>query len=182
MDTSQKILEASIKVFTEKGYLGSTTKEIAETAAVSEMTLFRKFKSKKNLFESMIQSTLEHKLNSFLNIDFDIKFAEFIRKLLHNLLINLSKNIGLIRMIIQESIQGRIPENLNYIDLISKKIKVTLNSYLKLHAEISNTGLDIIISGMLLQYAVMTPKINYHLLSDSDQKDYIERILSQLKL
>jgi len=181
MDTAQKILEASMKVFTEKGYLGSSTKEIVQTAKVAEMTLFRKFESKKNLFETMIQSTLEHELNHSLNIDDQLKFDEFIEKLLHNLLANLSKNIDLVRMIIQESIQGRIPENLNYIDLISKKIKTVLSRYLLKQGMNTNTGLEMIISGMLLQYAIMTPKINYHLLPETEQKQYTDKVLSQVK-
>jgi len=62
MDTAQKIMEASIIVFTEHGYLGATTKEIAATAGVSEMTLFRKFQTKQNLFNIMIKSTLGEEL------------------------------------------------------------------------------------------------------------------------
>lgn len=182
MDTEQKILEASIKVFTEKGYLGSSTKEIAEVAGVAEMTLFRKFKSKKNLFESMIQSTLEHELKSVLEIDMFLEFTEFIHTLLHTLLTNLSKNIELIRMIIQESIQGRIPNNLNYIDLISKKVKGNINDYLKKQGKTPDSGLDIIITGLLLQYAVLTPKINYHKLSVLAQKEYLDKLLYQVKL
>ncbi|MCK5732181.1 MAG: helix-turn-helix transcriptional regulator, partial [Tenericutes bacterium] len=70
MDTSSKIIEASIIVFTDKGYLGSSTKEIAKTAEVAEMTLFRKFGSKQNLFEEMIKSTLGQELSDVLDINF----------------------------------------------------------------------------------------------------------------
>ncbi|EGW38052.1 bacterial regulatory s, tetR family protein [Desulfosporosinus sp. OT] len=51
MNTEDKILNASIVLFSQKGFNAVTTKEIAKKAGVSEMTLFRHFESKQNLFE-----------------------------------------------------------------------------------------------------------------------------------
>ena len=48
------ILFAAIKIFSEKGYNAATTSEIAKEAAVSEGTIFRYYKSKKDLLEKMI--------------------------------------------------------------------------------------------------------------------------------
>jgi AcrR family transcriptional regulator len=56
MDTRKKILESGLKLFSEKGYLGATTKEIAKKAGVAELTLFRHFTSKEKLFEEMINT------------------------------------------------------------------------------------------------------------------------------
>ncbi len=55
-DTREKILDAGLKLFSKKGFLGATTKEIAKKAGVAELTLFRHFSSKDKLFEEMIQS------------------------------------------------------------------------------------------------------------------------------
>lgn len=52
--TKEKILLSAKKVFSEKGFHGSTTKEIAESAGVSEGSLFRYFKTKKELLTSII--------------------------------------------------------------------------------------------------------------------------------
>lgn len=51
INTEDKILNASIVLFSQKGYSAVTTKEISKEAGVSEMTLFRHFESKHNLFE-----------------------------------------------------------------------------------------------------------------------------------
>ncbi|AET68828.1 transcriptional regulator [Desulfosporosinus orientis DSM 765] len=51
LDTEEKILDAAIVLFSQKGYTAVTTKEIAKKAGVSEMTLFRHFYNKRNLFE-----------------------------------------------------------------------------------------------------------------------------------
>jgi len=51
LSTSEKILEAAMSLFSEKGYKAVTTKEIAKAAGFSEMTVFRHFENKQNLFE-----------------------------------------------------------------------------------------------------------------------------------
>ncbi len=52
--TRDRILEAALKIFSRKGYLGTTTREIAVGACVAEVTLFRHFSSKERLFEEVI--------------------------------------------------------------------------------------------------------------------------------
>ena len=52
--TCQKILEATLKLISQKGYLGTTTREIAREAGVTEVTLFRHFGSKERLFEEVL--------------------------------------------------------------------------------------------------------------------------------
>ena len=48
-DTSQKIIDAAMTLIRDKGYVATTTKEIAKNAGVNECTLFRKFRSKKDI-------------------------------------------------------------------------------------------------------------------------------------
>lgn len=47
--TSQKIIDATMNLIRDKGYVATTTKDIAREAGVNECTLFRKFKSKKDI-------------------------------------------------------------------------------------------------------------------------------------
>lgn len=54
-NTKEAIIAAGLKLFSEKGYLGATTREIAKLAGVSEVTLFRHFSNKQNLFISVLQ-------------------------------------------------------------------------------------------------------------------------------
>ena len=48
-ETSQKIIDAAMALVRDKGYVATTTKEIAKVAGVNECTLFRKFKNKKDI-------------------------------------------------------------------------------------------------------------------------------------
>ena len=48
-NTSQKIIDATMSLIRDKGFVATTTKDIAKLAGVNECTLFRKFKSKKDI-------------------------------------------------------------------------------------------------------------------------------------
>ena len=54
MTTKERILQAAYNCFSQKGYFGTTTREIAQAAGVSEVTLFRLFGSKKELFREVL--------------------------------------------------------------------------------------------------------------------------------
>jgi AcrR family transcriptional regulator len=49
-DTRQRIIMAASKLFFKQGYARTTTREIASEAEITEVTLFRHFETKKNLF------------------------------------------------------------------------------------------------------------------------------------
>ncbi|WP_428645875.1 TetR/AcrR family transcriptional regulator [Roseibium sp.] len=53
-----EIYSATVELFCERGFGGTTTKEIAERAGVNEVTLFRRFGSKAALMEAAISDTL----------------------------------------------------------------------------------------------------------------------------
>jgi len=53
-ETEEKILSATLELISAKGYLGTTTREIARQAGVSEVTLFRHFSTKEKLFEAVL--------------------------------------------------------------------------------------------------------------------------------
>jgi len=53
-ETKEKLINAALKLISQKGYLGTTTREIARTAGVTELTLFRRFGSKQRLFEELL--------------------------------------------------------------------------------------------------------------------------------
>jgi AcrR family transcriptional regulator len=48
-DTSQKIIDATMSLIRDKGYVATTTRDIARLAGVNECTLFRKFQNKKDI-------------------------------------------------------------------------------------------------------------------------------------
>lgn len=53
-EKEQRILESAVKVFSEKGFSASTTSEIAKGAGVAEGTIFRYFKTKKDILRGIL--------------------------------------------------------------------------------------------------------------------------------
>ena len=49
------IVAAAVPLFARKGFAGTTTKELAEVAGISEALLFRHFPSKKNLYDEILR-------------------------------------------------------------------------------------------------------------------------------
>jgi len=59
-----QIFQAIMETITEYGYSGATTRQIAETAGISEVTLFRKFNNKASMVNSAVAAMIK-------NIDFE---------------------------------------------------------------------------------------------------------------
>src|ERR1700740_1598445 len=49
------IVTAAVPLFARRGFAGTTTKELAEAAGISEALLFRHFPSKKHLYSEILQ-------------------------------------------------------------------------------------------------------------------------------
>src|SRR5579862_464998 len=56
----QRILNAAVTLFAEKGFNGTTTRTIARAANVNEALIFRHFPTKQDLYVAIIQEKIEH--------------------------------------------------------------------------------------------------------------------------
>src|SRR5580693_6601953 len=59
--TRQAILDAALHVFAEKGYFGSSLRDIATVVGVRESALYNYFRSKEALFEALILADQQSK-------------------------------------------------------------------------------------------------------------------------
>ncbi len=57
--TEDKIIQAAIEIFSQKGYNGTTTKEIAGKAGIAEGTIFRYFPKKQDLLHGILIKAIE---------------------------------------------------------------------------------------------------------------------------
>jgi len=127
--TDDKIMDAALKLFAENGYSGARTRIIAEKAGLSEMTLFRKFKTKENLFNRVLIKNQEIIWNDFntLIANFEVKdHKEDLRILFENLLVIMHNNFELVTILINE--RTRIT---NFKEFNLEKITSYLGQYLK---------------------------------------------------
>jgi AcrR family transcriptional regulator len=103
-ETRDRLLQAAIEVFSVEGYVGATTREIARIAEVSEVTLFRHFRSKEQLLNAVAQHITALQAEAFTHQDewtYDLR-----RDLLHYAKLHdnmLEKYEALFRMFIGEA-------------------------------------------------------------------------------
>ncbi|HML05168.1 MAG TPA: TetR/AcrR family transcriptional regulator [Methanobacterium sp.] len=120
--TEQKIIDSALKIFAEKGYTGATTRVIASDAGFTEMTLYRKFKTKENLFKAVLNRSNQKMMEDFGLIFMDKKFSnsrEFLEILIRNLVKLGQNNFEFIKITMNESnrISGNFIEE--FVDHIS---------------------------------------------------------------
>ncbi|MDB4865753.1 MAG: TetR/AcrR family transcriptional regulator [Cohnella sp.] len=108
-EKQSRIFEAAIEVFAEKGYSGSSTSEIAQRAGVAEGTIFRHYKTKKELLLSIVAPTMVRLISPFVLREFRDVFKtdyesvdQFLRAIIENRIEFLEKNQSLLKILIQE--------------------------------------------------------------------------------
>lgn len=146
-DTRERILEAALKLFSEKGYLGATTKEIAMASGISEVTLFRHFQTKENLFISVLEHySFLPKLKELSKDLLVMPLEEALKTLAKAFLQTLKSRRDLIRIMLaelprypeivkesyQKTIEKIIQENSQYFEKLQRerKIKSSISSNL----------------------------------------------------
>ncbi|OGW54292.1 MAG: TetR family transcriptional regulator [Nitrospirae bacterium RBG_13_43_8] len=127
--TRNKILETALKLFSKKGYLGATTKDIARGAGIAEVTLFRNFPSKERLFEQVINTysflpVLRGLLPEISEMPYEMALTVIARRFLDTL----NSRKDMIR--IMQSEMRRYPEKIYkiYHDFLDEMVN-TLGSY-----------------------------------------------------
>jgi AcrR family transcriptional regulator len=182
-DTQKLIIEASLEVFSEKGYTSATTLEISKKANVSEMTLFRHFQTKHNLFIIAIKQAIGASIIENHNVNLTLKSDEFIKQVLHEKLLIISKQNKMIKMLIRETLANNLSEELAFTKHISKQVSKDIVSYVQYHKlDVDPVTLAQLIVGILLRYAIMEEHMVYHLLKDEQQSKYLEKIIKTLDI
>ncbi|GAA3409651.1 TetR/AcrR family transcriptional regulator [Paenibacillus hodogayensis] len=108
-EKQRRIFESAIEVFAEKGYAASSTSEIAQRAGVAEGTIFRHYKTKKELLLSIVAPAMVKLVAPFvlrefrevLEDEYD-SYDQFLRALIGNRLLFLQNNMSLIKIVVQE--------------------------------------------------------------------------------
>lgn len=56
MNTKEKIIDEALTLFSQKGYSGVTVREIAAAVGIKDSSLYKHFKSKKEIFDTIVES------------------------------------------------------------------------------------------------------------------------------
>ncbi|MGG5255256.1 TetR/AcrR family transcriptional regulator [Neobacillus sp. SM06] len=111
-EKQQRVFEAAISLFAEKGYASTSTSEIAKAAGVAEGTIFRHFGSKENLLFSVILPFIIESIpivaDEFIQDVFTKSypsFESFLTALIENRLHFVKENQEIFKILVVELLQ-----------------------------------------------------------------------------
>jgi AcrR family transcriptional regulator len=127
-DKQKKIITAAIETFSEKGYAASSTSEIAKKAGVAEGTIFRHYKTKKDLLVSIVAPLMTKFIAPLVVKDFnkvlDREYEtveEFLRATIENRRDLLIRMLPVVKIMFQE-IPFQPELRAQFFDLVVKNI------------------------------------------------------------
>lgn len=104
-----RILEASLDLFSDKGFHATTTRKIAQKAGVNEVTLFRHFNNKMSLFKEVLGEIQKVGFDSDRIKDMDIDPGDLIRLAVEYIFEIFEKHpreIRLLNLALLENVEG----------------------------------------------------------------------------
>lgn len=109
-NTEDKIMDSAIKLFYQKGYNGASTSEIAKEAGIAEGTIFRYFKTKKEilnqvlikLIENLSQSLITDRMDMILKENKGQSTRDILKIILSDRVVMIDENWETIKIIITE--------------------------------------------------------------------------------
>lgn len=109
--TRQNIIDAARSLFEQKGFAAATTREIAEHAGVSEVTLFRHFSTKRMLFEKTVHSCLHpYHIENYLKNEATYELQKDLTQIAYGIKDTLVRNASMLRMVMRDQIRQSAPE------------------------------------------------------------------------
>ncbi|MFD2670260.1 TetR/AcrR family transcriptional regulator [Marinicrinis sediminis] len=173
-----KILQSAIEVFAEKGYAASSTSEIAQRAGVAEGTIFRHYKTKKELLLSIVTPVMAKFIAPFVLRDFHKvlesryeTYGDFLRAILINRLAFAKKNLPMLKIMLQE-IPFHPDLREEYKDIVSKQVVSKLTNavvYYQQKGEIIDLPSSAVlrftvgsIFGFLISRFILLPELDWH--------------------
>jgi AcrR family transcriptional regulator len=145
MSREQDILDAAIKIFSEKGFSAATTSEIAKEAGVAEGTIFRYFKTKKDILKSVMVKLVEvmseelviKQVGKLINENKDKEPAVLLKLLIKDRILMITKYKGLVKIVFTE-IQYHEDLKKTFIQSFAFKAKEIINAF---YSENVNKGI-----------------------------------------
>lgn len=158
-DREKDIMEAAIKIFSEKGYNAATTSEISKEAGIAEGTLFRYFKNKKALLAKVImfsskiigKSIITNRVTKILERNKDKDIKEILKLVILDRIDLLEKNKKLFKIVVTE-IQYQEDLKEAFVNNIIFTFKDMAYGYIEHNIELKNKlkNLDLMVVGRSL--------------------------------
>lgn len=170
--TKQKILNAGLEIFIKNGYKGTATLDIAKEAGVAEVTLFRHFKTKENIFMSAIEPILLDSFKDSVTHAMNFKKHDKIKYILKERITFISDNKDVINLILTET---QVNEKIAEFNFVGKTMNIV--NYLADELNINEKYKEFysrLLLGSILSFLYMPE------LGEDEVDKYIEKLIEKV--
>lgn len=144
-EKEEKILQSAIQIFSEKGFSAATTSEIAKNAGVAEGTIFRYFKTKKDILRGILIQTINlfsgkivmDGIEKIFNASEDKDLRSIVKELIYDRLKLADSVFPMARIIITEAIYHEDVREAIYQNIIAKAAE----TFKEFHCKMVEKGL-----------------------------------------
>jgi AcrR family transcriptional regulator len=180
--TRERIMEAAAKLFSEKGYAGTTTRAIAEMADVNEVTLFRHFGTKENLAQEIMDQLGGPAIAADLHHQFSGDYLQDLTFFGRAMLSVMSERSNEMRMAICEA--GNFPEFRDIVAENPRQLRRMLAGYFErqMEAGIMRKGKPELLAqaflGMFFSYVVLENFLSDSIQPRVSQEEIVEEFVT----
>jgi AcrR family transcriptional regulator len=168
-DRRKQILDAAMTVFVEKGFKGSTTLEIAKAANVSEVTLFRCFSSKQEIFLEGIEPILFSTLEGSINTSIELSVEKKLEYILYERISLISNNYKIVKLILTEEL---LLSELGSESFMNRILKILNTMLTQMGVSINDKEFTVrLLMGSILSFLYMPEK------NEENIKNYVSKVV-----
>jgi AcrR family transcriptional regulator len=180
--TRARIMQAASKLFTEKGFAGTTTRAIAELAGVNEVTLFRHFGTKEKLAKAIMDQYGGLAIAGDLEQRFSGDYVQDLTLIGHAMMKVMTERRDAIRMAICEA--GNFPEFQQVVAENPRQLRRMLARYFErqMDASLIHSGHPEVLAqaflGMFFSYTVLRGFLLDSLQPELSSEDIVEQFVT----
>lgn len=151
-DRRQQILRVAMELFARRGFVGTTTRQIAERAHVNEAIIFRHFPRKEDLYWAIVDDQCREKNAESKHPDFELSNGndrEYFRAIAEEILRRNTKDFTLSRLLLFTALENhRLAHRFfrtyvaEYFDVLAHQIRrrIREGSFRKIHPLLAARG------------------------------------------
>lgn len=184
--TKDKIIREAIRLFAEKGFKGTTTKEIADSAGINEALIFRHFSTKRELYSAIIkykidnQEGIELPVKKYGNTKDDWLIFE---ELANNIISYVRNDPEFIRLLYFSGLEGHELSDI-FFDGYIKHMRSVLREYIERRInegdfkKVNPSLATRAFLGMVGNYVIHNTIFNQNVLEDVEEKELVSTFTS----
>jgi AcrR family transcriptional regulator len=145
--TRQQILDASLRLFSERGFARTTVRDIARQAGITDAAIYYHFDSKRELLEALVEERgFLTSLQNLEQVEPHLPLAEMLLWMAAGAVNIMDENRDFLRLIIMEGLGGddaALEQYSRLLDLWEKALAAVLRRYEDKHALQSGPAEDL---------------------------------------